>query len=97
MTAFTDEMRVQLGELTCSLPRKAGYVNSGKVEYILDTRGDFIFLEMNTRLQAEHPVTGRDLFALQLQVATGPPLLFAQKDVKNTGWAIEAQICSENS
>ncbi len=72
-------------------------MNSGTVEFILDTRGDFIFLEMNTRLQAEHPVTGRDLVALKLQVATGSPLPFAQKEVKNTGWVIEAQICSENS
>jgi len=97
--ALTPEMRREIGERACSLAREAGYSNAGTVEFILDPRGDFYFLEMNTRLQVEHPVTelvtGLDLVELQLQVAAGQPLPFRQEDIALQGWAIEARICAE--
>ncbi|MDX1776945.1 MAG: acetyl-CoA carboxylase biotin carboxylase subunit, partial [Desulfobulbales bacterium] len=97
--ALTPEMRRDIGERACSLAREAGYTNAGTVEFILDPRGDFYFLEMNTRLQVEHPVTemitGFDLVELQLQVAAGQQLPFNQEDVSLSGWSIEARICAE--
>ncbi|MGW8161577.1 MAG: ATP-binding protein, partial [Desulfobulbales bacterium] len=97
--ALTQEMRCRIGEQACNLARMAGYTNAGTVEFILDPRGNFYFLEMNTRLQVEHPVTemvtGLDLVELQLQVAAGKPLSCSQEDVILDGWAIEARICAE--
>ncbi len=97
--ALTPEMRRKIGEMACSLAREAGYSNAGTVEFILDPAGDFYFLEMNTRLQVEHPVTelvtGLDLVELQLQVANDQKLPFRQEDIVLNGWAIEARICAE--
>ena len=97
--ALTPEMRRDIGERACSLARAAGYANAGTVEFILDPGGEFFFLEMNTRLQVEHPVTemitGLDLVELQLQVAAGQKLPFTQDDIKLKGWSIEARICAE--
>jgi propionyl-CoA carboxylase alpha chain len=97
--ALTPEMRRDIGERACQLAREAGYSNAGTVEFIMDTRGDFFFLEMNTRLQVEHPVTelvtGLDLVELQLQVADGAPLSYRQEDIVLNGWSIEARICAE--
>ncbi len=97
--ALTPEMRREIGERACNLAREAGYTNAGTVEFILDPRGDFYFLEMNTRLQVEHPVTelitGLDLVELQLQVAAGQPLQYKQEDITLNGWSIEARICAE--
>jgi propionyl-CoA carboxylase alpha chain len=97
--ALTPEIRKEIGERACSLARAAGYSNAGTVEFIMDTRGDFFFLEMNTRLQVEHPVTelvtGIDLVELQLRVADGQHLPYRQKDIVLNGWSIEARICAE--
>jgi len=98
--ALDERLRQRLGELSCSLAREAGYVNAGTVEYICDEEKNFYFLEMNTRLQVEHPVTemvtGLDLVELQLLVAAGQPLPFRQQDIRFDGWAMEARICSED-
>jgi propionyl-CoA carboxylase alpha chain len=99
--ALTNEMRRDIGERACNLAREAGYTNAGTVEFILDPRGDFYFLEMNTRLQVEHPVTemvtGFDLVELQLQVAAEQPLPYKQEDIILNGWSIEARICAEEA
>jgi propionyl-CoA carboxylase alpha chain len=100
-TAVSEDLRQRMGQAACDLARKAGYVNAGTVEFVLDARDGFYFLEMNTRLQVEHPVTegvtGLDLVELQLKIAAGEPLPCDQKGVVFNGWAIEARICSEDS
>ncbi len=99
-TAVSEDMRRSLGEAACELARKAGYVNAGTVEFVLDATGSFYFLEMNTRLQVEHPVTekitGLDLVELQLRIAAGERLPFDQSGVVFNGWAMEARICAED-
>jgi len=98
--ALTPELRAEMGDKACELARAAGYVNAGTVEFILDREGNFFFLEMNTRLQVEHPVTemvsGLDLMELQFRIASGEPLPLGQDDVAFSGWAIEARICAED-
>jgi propionyl-CoA carboxylase alpha chain len=94
------DLREKMGSLACSLARKVGYTNAGTVEFIMDENRDFFFLEMNTRLQVEHPVTemvnGLDLIELQLRIAAGEVLPMAQNDVSLSGWSMEARICAEN-
>ncbi len=98
--AVNRELRRRMGAMACALAREAGYANAGTVEFILDERGDFFFMEMNTRLQVEHPVTelvtSLDLVELQLQVAAGEPLPITQDDVVIKGWSMEARICAED-
>jgi propionyl-CoA carboxylase alpha chain len=93
-------LRDKMGRVACNLAREAGYTNAGTVEFIVDGDRNFYFLEMNTRLQVEHPVTeevtGLDLVALQLEIASGEPLPVKQEDVKCHGWAIEARVCAED-
>ena len=94
-------LRSRMGEMACALGREAGYSNAGTVEFIMDSHRNFFFMEMNTRLQVEHPVTemvtSLDLVELQLRVAAGEPLPISQKDVSIKGWSIEARICAEDS
>jgi len=94
-------LRSRMGEMACALSREAGYFNAGTVEFIMDDRNNFFFMEMNTRLQVEHPVTemvtSLDLVELQLRVAAGEPLPISQEDVMIKGWSIEARICAEDS
>ena len=92
--------RKAMGEQACALARAVGYTSAGTVEFIVDAARNFYFLEMNTRLQVEHPVTelitGIDLVEQMIRVACGEPLPFAQKDVKIHGWAMESRLYAED-
>ena len=96
----TPEMRRRMGEAACRVAAAVGYVNAGTVEFLVDREGNFYFLEMNTRLQVEHPVTefvtGRDLVKDQLRIAAGDKLGFSQDDVTLHGWAIECRVNAED-
>ena len=98
--AVSPELRRRMGETAVRAASAAGYVNAGTCEFLLDAKGDFYFLEMNTRLQVEHPVTelvtGIDLVQWQIRVAAGEKLPFAQQDIVPRGWAIECRITSED-
>ena len=98
--AVTPVLRQQLGDAAIAAARTAGYVNAGTVEFLLDSRGTFFFLEMNTRLQVEHPVTegvtGLDLVRLQVEIAADQPLPFTQDDVAMNGHAIECRVYAED-
>ncbi len=93
-------MREEMGKVACRLALQAGYTNAGTVEFIMDEAGNFFFLEMNTRLQVEHPVTemvtGLDLVEMQLRIASGQGLDLKQEAIEIHGWAIEARICAED-
>jgi len=99
--AVSPELRKKMGETAVRAARAAGYVNAGTCEFLLDSDGNFYFLEMNTRLQVEHPVTelvtGIDLVQWQLRIASGEPLPFRQKDIVPRGWAMECRITSEDA
>ncbi|HEY1431175.1 MAG TPA: acetyl/propionyl/methylcrotonyl-CoA carboxylase subunit alpha [Stellaceae bacterium] len=94
------ETRQAMGEQAVALARAVDYRSAGTVEFIVDQRRNFYFLEMNTRLQVEHPVTelvtGLDLVELMIRVAAGELLPFSQKDVELSGWAIEARVYAED-
>ncbi len=93
-------LRAQMGAAAVEAARAVQYVNAGTVEFIVDADRNFYFLEMNTRLQVEHPVTewitGLDLVKLQIRVATGEPLPFSQNEVSQRGHAIECRIYAED-
>ena len=98
---FLDEAtRKAMGEQAVALAKAVGYTSAGTVEFIVDGAKNFYFLEMNTRLQVEHPVTelitGVDLVEQMIRVANGEPLTMTQDDVKLTGWAIENRLYAED-
>ncbi|MDB4190953.1 acetyl/propionyl/methylcrotonyl-CoA carboxylase subunit alpha [Amylibacter sp.] len=98
---FLDEKtRVAMGEQSCALAKAVGYTSAGTVEFIVDKNRNFYFLEMNTRLQVEHPVTelitGIDLVEQMIRIATGEKLNFSQKSIKLNGWAMESRLYAED-
>lgn len=95
-----DELRRDMGRAAAHLLSSLGYVNAGTVEFLVDEEGDFYFLEVNTRIQVEHPVTellyGVDIVAEQIRIAAGMPLSWRQDDLTPRGWAIECRINAED-
>ena len=100
LVALHPEMRTAMGETAVRVARAAGYYNAGTVEFLVDQDRRFYFLEMNTRLQVEHPVTemvaGLDLVHEQIRIAAGEPLRVSQPDVRWRGWAMECRIYAED-
>ncbi len=98
--ALTEELRNRITNAAVNLAKEAGYVSLGTVEFLLDHDKNFFFMEMNTRVQVEHPVTemitGLDLIELQIRIANGERLNITQEDVKLNGWAIECRINAED-
>ena len=94
--AISQELRERMGEVAVRAAKAVGYENAGTIEFLLDKNKDFYFMEMNTRIQVEHPVTEAvtdfDLIKEQIRIAAGEPLSFKQEDVKISGHAIECRI-----
>ena len=97
---LNEATRQKMGEQSCALARAVDYQSAGTVEFIADADMNFYFLEMNTRLQVEHPVTelvtGQDLVEMMIRVAAGEKLALAQHDVSLTGWAMESRVYAED-
>src|SRR5208282_4608966 len=98
--AVNDDLRRRMGETAVRIGKLAGYWNAGTVEFLLDQQGNFYFLEMNTRLQVEHPVTelvaGIDLVKEQVRIACGESLSWRQEDVRMRGAALECRVYAED-
>ena len=99
-SVLTPELRKAMGEAAIGVAKACDYYGAGTVEFIVDENLDFFFLEMNTRLQVEHPVTeeitGIDLVKEQIRIAEGHPLSFSQEDLKIKGHSIEVRVYAEN-
>ncbi len=99
--ALTPELRAEMGAAAVRIAQAAGYVNAGTMEFIFDTDGHYYFLEMNTRLQVEHPVTelvtGLDLVRHQVLIASGEPLTLQQNQITSRGHALEVRIYAEDA
>ena len=97
---ITDKLRQKMGKITVNALKEIGYSNVGTIEYLLDKNKDFYFMEMNTRIQVEHPITetitGVDIIKEQLRIASGEKLQYKQDDIKFTGHSLEARINAEN-
>ena len=97
---ITDKLRQKMGKITVNAIKEVGYSNVGTIEYLLDKNKDFYFMEMNTRVQVEHPITetitGIDIIKEQLKIASGEKLQYKQDDIKFTGHSLEARINAEN-
>ena len=97
---ITDKLRQKMGKITVNALKEIGYSNVGTIEYLLDKNKDFYFMEMNTRVQVEHPITeiitGVDIIKEQLRIASGEKLQYKQDDIKFTGHSLEARINAEN-
>ena len=97
--AVNPELRKKMGEIAVKAARAVGYKNAGTIEFLLDKSGNFYFMEMNTRIQVEHPitemVTGIDIVKEQIRIAAGEPLSFKQDDIKINGHSIECRINAE--
>ena len=97
---MTPELRQAMGEAAVKAARACDYWNAGTIEFLVDKHRNFYFIEMNTRIQVEHPVTeevtGIDLIKQQLRIAAGEPLTIRQEDVQIKGHAIEVRVCAEN-
>src|SRR5699024_7659413 len=97
---ISESKRAELGEAAVRAAQAVGYRNAGTIEFLMADTGEFYFMEMNTRIQVEHPitemVTNIDLVKKQLEVASGEPLGLTQADIKMTGAAIECRINAEN-
>ena len=97
---MNEELRAKMGKAACTAAKVCGYRNAGTIEFLVDKNGEFYFMEMNTRIQVEHPiteaVTGVDLVKQQLLIASGQRLSIKQEDIKLTGHAIECRINAEN-
>ncbi len=97
---MTEELRARMGEAAVRAAKACGYWNAGTVEFLVDSERNFYFMEMNTRIQVEHPVTelvtGVDLVKQQLLIAGGEPLPFRQEEIRLTGHAIECRVNAEN-
>ncbi len=98
---INEELRTQMGEVACSASRAVDYLNAGTIEFLVDKDHKFFFLEMNTRLQVEHPitelVTGIDIVKEQLRIARDRKLRYTQEDIHFNGWALECRINAEDA
>lgn len=99
-SALNDQLRIEMGRIAVEISKAVNYYSAGTVEFLLDSDKNFYFMEMNTRIQVEHPVTeaitGIDLIEQQIHIACGEKLGFRQEDIKLKGWAIECRINAED-
>lgn len=99
-SAISDALRKKMGEVAVNAVKKVGYENAGTIEFLVDKNKDFYFMEMNTRVQVEHPVTemvtGLDIIKEQIKIASGEKLSYSQKDISFTGHSLECRVNAED-